>query len=406
MISIFTGVAGMRAGQRAIDVIANNIANLNTIAFKSGRVSFQEALVQTLRAGSTAGTNPMQVGLGVGVASIDNIMDQGNLKSTSRPTDLAITGDGFFIVSNGTGFSYTRDGNFQLDANNRLVSASNGMAVEGWAADPATGQINTSANLSPSSALTIPLGTMAVARQTSNSVFKANLDASSAADTVVNSTFSIYDSLGQTHQITVAFTKSDTANTWDWTASSPDGTSDSTGTLTFDANGQLDTAGNALSLTLTNPNGATSPIDLTLDFSTVTQLVGDSNVQVVSQDGLPTGTLQSFSIDQNGIITGVFDNGMAQTLGQLALARFANPAGLDKQGSNLYGVSPNSGIALIAPPGVGGTGTVSAGQLEMSNVDLANEFANLVVTQRGFQANSRVITTGDEMLQDLLTLKR
>jgi len=406
MISIFTGVAGLRAHQRAVDVIANNIANINTVAFKAGRASFQEALVQTLRAASAAGTNPMQVGLGVSVASIDNVMSQGNLRSTARPTDVAIVGDGFFVLSDGSSLDYTRDGVFQLDAQNRLVSASNGMALLGWTADPVTGQINTSTALGPSDNLTIPLGTLSIARQTANAVYQANLDASAAAGTTADTSFTIFDSLGDSHQVDLTFTKSATAGEWGWEATGADFTGSGTGTLTFDENGQITTPTQPLSLTLTDPNGATSPIDLQLDFSIVTQLAGPSSIQVVYQDGMPMGTLESFTIDQQGIVTGIFGNGMAQTLGQIALARVPNPGGMTRTGSNLYALSPNSGIAVITPPGSSGSGTLASGFLEMSNVDLASEFADLVITQRGFQANSRVITTADEMLQDVLTLKR
>jgi flagellar hook protein FlgE len=406
MISIFTGVAGLRAHQRAVDVIANNIANINTVGFKAGRASFQEALVQTLRAASAAGTNPMQVGLGVSVASIDNLMSQGNLKSTGRPGDLAIVGDGFFVLGDASSLYYTRDGVFQLDAQNRLVAASNGMRVVGWTADPVTGDVNTSEALGPTAELVIPLGTLSIARQTSTAVYQANLDASAAAGTTVDTSFTIFDSLGTSHQVNVAFTKSAIAGEWDWTATGADFTGSGTGTLAFDSNGQITTPTLPLSLTLTNPNGAVSPIGLDLDFSIVTQLSGPSTVQVVYQNGMPMGTLDSYTIDQQGIITGIFGNGMSQTLGQIALARVPNPGGMSRLGDNLYGLSPNSGIAVITPPGSSGSGEIASGFLEMSNVDLANEFANLVITQRGFQANSRVITTADEMLQDVLTLKR
>lgn len=406
MISIFTGVAGLRAHQRAVDVIANNIANLNTVGFKAGRASFQEALVQTLKAGSTTGVNPMQVGLGVNVGSIDNVMTQGNLKSTARPTDLAIVGDGFFVLSNGNSLAYSRDGVFQLDAENRLVSAGNGMRVAGWAADPTTGAVNTSAAVTPASELVIPLGTLSIARQTTTASYQANLDASAAGGTDVATSFTLFDSLGQSHQVDVTFTKSATTNEWDWSATGADFTGSDTGTLTFNANGQITTPSEPLSLTLTNPNGANANIDLDLDFSIVTQLAGASTVQVVYQDGVPLGTLESYIVNETGLLTGIFGNGMSQALGQIALARVPNPGGMSRMGDNLYGLSPNSGLAVIAPPGTSGNGKVASGFLEMSNVDLASEFADLVITQRGFQANSRIITTADEMLQDVLTIKR
>jgi flagellar hook protein FlgE len=407
MLALFTGVAGLRANQRAVDVIANNIANLNTVGFKAGRVSFQEALVQTLGGASTAGKNPMQVGLGVTISSIDTLMSQGNLKPTDLPTDVAIEGDGFFVLSDGNSLLFSRDGVFQLDAQNRLVSAANGMAVCGWLADPTTGQIQNTSTLGVDSALTIPLGAMTVARQTSEVVYQSNLEAGAADGDSVATSFSFFDSLGADHRVNVAFTKTATDNEWAWEATDPSsGAVYGSGTLTFDENGQCTSPTAALSITLADPGGASSPTDLQLDFSAVTQLAGTSTIQAVRQDGLAMGTLQSFTMDDQGIITGVFSNGMSQQLGQIALSVVANPGGLQRLGNSLYGLSPNSGATVITPPGHAGAGRVASGHIEMSNVDLANEFANLILTQRGFQANSRIITTSDEMLQELLTLKR
>ncbi len=407
MISIFTGVAGLRTYQRAVDVIANNIANVNTIGFKSARVSFAEALAQTLRAGSESGTNPMQIGLGVGVSSIDNLMNQGNLKSTGSPTDIAILGDGFFVLSDGSSISFTRNGVFQLDGRNHLVAASNGMHILGWIADPTTGAIDSTTNVDASTAITIPIGTQLAARQTANATYQGNLDAGQDPAAPVETKFTIYDSLGAPHQLSITFTKSAlTPNEWTWSVSSPDGASADTGTITFTENGECQNGTISFTLTLTTPGGAAADISIDADLSAVTQFVGSTTAQAVTQDGLPVGTLQSFSIDDLGLLTGVYSNGMVQPLARIALAAFTNPAGLSKLGSGLYTTSPNSGDPIIKPPNVGANGTLAAGFLEMSNVDLAHEFANLIVTQRAFQANSRVVTTADEMLQDVLTLKR
>ena len=407
MISIFTGVAGLQTYQRAVDVIANNIANVNTVAFKSSRVTFAEALAQTLRSGSEAGTNPMQIGLGVGLSSIENLMGQGNLKSTGRPTDVAILGDGFFIISDGRGISFTRAGVFQLDGHNRLVSASNGMRLLGWLADPATGVIDTATDINPATEILIPVGTLLAARQTANAMYQGNLDAGQDPAEPVDAPFTIYDSLGAPHQITVTFTKSAVnPNEWGWAVTSPDGASADTGTITFTTSGEAQTGSIDFTLALTASGGAEPNIAITADMTALTQLVGDTSAQCVSQDGLSVGALQSFSIDELGVITGIYSNGMAERLAQVALASFTNPAGLSKLGNNLYAPSPNSGSPIIKPPNVGANGTLAAGFLEMSNVDLAQEFADLIVTQRSFQANSRVVTTADEMLQDVLTLKR
>ena len=407
MISIFTGVAGLQTYQRAVDVIANNIANVNTVAFKAARVSFSEALAQTLRAGSENGTNPMQIGLEVGLSSIENLMGQGNLKSTGRPTDVAILGDGFFVISDGAKIAFTRDGVFQLDGRNRLVSASNGMRLLGWLADPVTGEIDATADIDPTTEILIPVGTRLAARQTVGAIYQGNLNASQDPAEPIDTSFTIYDSLGAPHQMTLAFTKSAVnPNEWSWAVTSPDGNSADTGTITFTANGECQTGSIDFTLTLTSPNGATAAIPVEADLTAVTQLVGETSAQCTSQDGLPVGSLQSFSIDEFGIVTGIYSNGMTEQVAQVALSAFTNPGGLSKLGGNLYVPSPNSGSPIIKPPNVGANGTLAAGFLEMSNVDLAEEFANLIVTQRSFQANSRVVTTADEMLQDVLTLKR
>jgi flagellar hook protein FlgE len=407
MISIFTAVAGLQTYQRAVDVIANNIANVNTIGFKSARVSFAESLCQTLRAGSESGINPMQIGLGVGLGSIENLVTQGNLKSTGRPTDVAILGDGYFVLSDGQRISFTRNGVFQLDGKNRLVAASNGMQVLGWLADPATRTIDTTTNIDRSAEIIVPIGTRLAARQTSSAIYQGNLDAAQDPAVPVDTSFTIYDSLGAAHQIVLTFTKSAVnPNEWSWAVTSPDGTSADTGVMTFTSNGECQTNSIGFTLTLTTPGGATAAIPITADLTTVTQLVGTTSAQAVSQDGLPVGSLQSFSIDEMGVVTGIYSNGMSERLAQIALAGFTNPAGLTKRGGGLYEPSPNSGTPNIKPANVGSNGTLAAGFLEMSNVDLAQEFANLIVTQRAFQANSRVVTTADEMLQDVLTLKR
>ncbi len=408
MIALYNGVSGLAAQQQAVDVIANNIANINTVGYKASRVTFMDALSNTLRGASTSGTNPVQVGLGVAVAGIDANMTQGNLQSTSRPTDLALEGQGFFILGGGGSTAYTRAGNFGLDATNRLVSLVNGMAVLGWQADPITGEVDNSTTVGPDSSISIPLGTMARARATEHVVYQSNLDANTAVGGTVSTSFSVYDSLGNDHQIQLDFTKSG-ANAWTWRLTSPDidpAAAPLTGNITFDANGQCLLPNIACSLTLANANGAVNPLAFSVNTESVTQLAGDATIRAVSQDGLELGWLESFSIDQNGLITGGFSNGMTQALGQVAVATFNNPAGLERTGSSMYTPSANSGTPSISAPGRGGAGKVAGGYLELSNVNLADEFANLIVTQRGFQASSRIISTADEMLQDLVTLKR
>ncbi|MHB9130799.1 MAG: flagellar hook protein FlgE [Armatimonadota bacterium] len=407
MSSIYTGVSGMQSSQQAVEVIANNIANLNTTGFKANRVSFQEALVNTLSYGDDNGMNPKQIGMGVAVGSIDTIMTQGNLKPTGRTQDMAIVGDGFFVVSDGTNEYFTRDGIFQLDSENQLVMASNGFKVVGWQADTTTHTVDSSVTLSPASKVVIPLGTLA-SQATDNVVLSSNLNSSAAVGDIAATTFSIYDSLGQAHSVTVTFTKSGN-NAWNWSTASPDaaGTwTPSTGTVSFNDQGVFSASTGQVSLNLGTPNGAANPVVFDFDFSKVTQKSGVNNIQCESQNGLAPGILQDFYVQEDGQIMGTYSNGASRLLGQIALARFTNPAGLQRDGNNLWNISPNSGSQMINTPTAGGGGKIRSGYVELSNVDLATEFANLIITQRGFQANSRTITTSDEMLQDMLQLKR
>lgn len=413
MIAIYTGVTGLTAHQQAVDVIANNIANVDTTGYKSGRANFQAALSQTLQAasygtGSSGSTNPVQVGLGVEVGSIDNIMTQGDLESTGNTLDVAINGNGFFVLGDSTGQYVTRSGVFSLNDAGQLVSTATGMTVLGWQADPSTGVLPNSESITNDSSITIPIGVMSIAQATQNVSYEANLDASAAVGDTVDTSVYVYDSLGNQHEVDITFTKT-ADNTWSWAASSPDAdpnVAGSSGTLEFTADGQIINSSFDLSLSLLDTGGATSPLNCTLSCAGITQLSGDSDVQAVSQDGVEKGTLESVSIDSEGVITGAFSNGLSRTIGQIALARFANEAGLTAVGNSLWQASAASGPTATVRPGTAGTGTLSSGYLEQSNVDLASEFADLIVTQRGFQASSRVITTADEMLQDLLTLKR
>ncbi|NPV53689.1 MAG: flagellar hook protein FlgE [Firmicutes bacterium] len=410
MRAMFSGVSGSKAHQVRMDVIGNNIANINTIGFKASRVTFHEVLCQTLKNGAApvpggrGGVNPMQVGLGTGVRSIDTFQTQGNLETTDLPTDLAIEGAGFFVVSDGEKQYFTRDGAFKLDAANTLVNPSTGYRVQGWIAD-AAGHIDTT---QPIQDVKIPLGEKMLAKATANVKLRGNLDAGAAVGDTVDVPVEVFDSLGKAYDLTVTFEKV-AGGQWSLSASgdgSPSITSPSPAQITFDADGQSGVSTGSLQL---NPTGgATTPQTVTLDFSTMTQYNTSSGsvVSMASQDGFPPGSLEDFSIADNGLITGVYTNGQHQPLGQIVLANFANPAGLERLGSNMYRSSANSGAALIGVATTEARGKIVEGALEMSNVDLAREFTDMIITQRGFQANSRIITTADEMLQDLLTLKR
>jgi flagellar hook protein FlgE len=695
MRSLFAGVSGLRNHQTRMDVIGNNIANVNTVAYKASRVTFAEAFAQLLQGasrppGDLGGINPIQIGLGSKIGSIDQNFSQGNLESTGLNTDLAIQGDGLFVLSDGSRSYYTRAGNFQLDANGKLVSPANGFKVQGINAD-------SSGNISTGSAITdieLPFGQKSPARATSSVTLTGNLDAreqplgtilatqgrvfaveastsnggagsdvsglyangaanssifgmvpdsttvtvsdgtntrtytyvkndtgvgtsdfhsltdlvaeinnnfgaggfntltaaqnnatgaigftaisaiglnvtssnpallkalgtangnlaaaatgltdqfshvavgtdlvtslrdgagqslglvagntiaidgnkggtavpsgsiavaagttysqllatinttlgitningaaidpttgamtitgdgglinglsgvnirsaaagaaafnavfdsragnyverQAASDVVHQAAITVYDSIGTPISLSMTFTKDPTApNRWLWQASVPAPgavTGGGSGFVTFDTDGRLETFaynGGANSLQFDPGSGATAPVNIRLDsgllgdINGLSQFASPSNAVASAQDGYPMGNLQDFSVDSRGVITGYFTNGVNQTLAQIALASFNNPSGLLRQGNNMYGESANSGNAIIGFSGTSNQSTITPGALESSNVDLSEEFTNMIIAQRGFQANARVITTADEMLTELVNLKR
>lgn len=404
MRSMYAGVSGLKAHQTRMDVIGNNIANVNTAGFKASRVTFKEMLSQTLSGakapqGNRGGMNPQQVGLGVSLGSIDTNLVQGNLQSTGLGTDLAIQGNGFFVVNNGTQNFYTRAGALTLDENGNLVNASNGYIMQGWMAT--NGIINTN---SPLTGIRIPIGDTMAPQASTEAVFAGNLNAADPEDWTA--TIDIYDSQGEKHTLTLNFNPTKTHNEWKWTASI-DGASLSrkTGTIIFSGDGKVDTVkGDTFNINFNN--GTDQITGFRLDLSAVTQMAGDNTLDGLYADGYSMGSLESFSIDNAGVITGSYSNGLTKAIGQIAVANFSNAGGLTRVGDTLFAESQNSGIAQIGAAGTAGRGKISAGTLEMSNVDLAEQFTDMITTQRGFQANSRIISTTDEMLQDLVNLKR
>lgn len=410
MRSLFAGVSGLRNHQIRMDVIANNIANVNTTGYKMARVTFQDLFYQTLRGASApqdgiGGTDPIQVGLGMIIGGINTIHTPGNFQYTGNPTDFAIQGDGFFIVTDGIKNYFTRDGAFSIGLDGSLVNPSTGYKVLGWRANT-SGIVDTSMPVEP---IVIPKGQQMMARATSNVKIVGNLDAQSDLGTTFSAPTTIYDSLGVSHTLRFTFEKT---NTNEWTVTASIDGNDISGwssTIVFNNDGTYDPSSSTvttlnISASLFNPGAG--DLNINPDFSNITQLGGDTSISVSYQDGYPMGSLIDFTVSGNGVITGIYSNGLNQVLGQIALANFGNPGGLTRVGSNLFEVSVNSGEPLIGTPGSGGRGSLYVGALEMSNVDLASEFTNMIITQRGFQANSRIITTSDEMLQELVNLKR
>lgn len=408
--AMYNGVSSLEAHQKRINVIGNNIANVNTTGYKAERVTFQDQLSQTIQGASkgdgvnVGGTNPIQLGLGVKVGSIDILTEQGGLQSTSRPPDLAVQGNGYFMLSDSGGTKYTRDGSFSIDSKGDLVSAAGGSYVLGWKAD-AKGNIDNSKQIDMSSHLSIPIGGLTLTSPTDTVTYAGNLSAeATAASPAYSRNVKVYDSLGEPQSVTLSFTRQPNSNVWDWTASGPSVAAGSSGTITFDGSGTR--TANTGAITLNPTNGANKPQTITPDFSQVVQVSGSSTLAPSGQNGFAPGSLQSFAIDQAGIVTGIFNNGYTRTLGQIALTGFANPTGLEKAGSNSYRATVNSGLPQVGTATAGGLGQISTGYLEQSNVDLSNEFTSMIVTQRGFQANTKIITTVDQLLDDVINLKR
>ena len=410
--SMSSALSGLRNHQVMLDVVGNDIANVSTVGFKSSSTVFSDVLTQTLNGASapgaaTGGTNPAQIGLGSRLAGTVQSFTQGAIQRTGRTTDIAIQGDGFFVVNNGTENLYTRAGSFTLDATGNLTTP-DGMLVQGWQAD-GTGVINTNAGITP---VKIRVGELLPPTQTSNVDLGGNLSADAAIGVTTTLTVSAYDDQGVPIPLNLTFTKS-AAN--QWTVTGTQGipavavaltdnvlTFDGSGELTVPADRNINIAGGVI------PNMPTAiTIDLggTGEPGRLTQYAGSSTAAITQQNGAPAGSLQSFNVGQDGTIVGNYSNGKTRPIGQLALAVFTNPGGLERI-AGVWRETPNSGLAQTGTPGAGGRGLMSSGTLEMSNVDLAEEFTRLIVAQRGFQGNARVVTTADEILQEVVNLRR
>lgn len=440
--SMFAGVSGSRSHQVWMDVIGDNIANINTPGYKAGRVTFHELLVQTIRGGGApvqggrGGINPMQVGLGTSLRSIDTWHTQGNIQVTEVPSDLAIDGIGFFVLSDGMKTYFTRDGSFQIGADGVLVSPATGYRVQGRPVDPSTGEIDAT---QPPTDIKILIGQVMEAAATRNTILRGNLDGQADVGDTVNGLLQVYDSLGLLHKLPIRFTKMDQVTladgtvvdqrVWKWEVIElvPDPTNPDNppieqvldkGAIVFTENGKYDSeTSQAVCEALGTgyryppafdlpPSHGSAAQTVRIDMESLTQYAEPSSVSMSFQDGFPAGTLETFAVDSDGIITGIYSNGQYRTLAQIVLAIFSNPGGLLRMGGGFYQVSPNSGAPIIGEPMKDGKGKIIGGAIEMSNVDLAKQFTDMIISQRGFQANSRVITTADEMLQDLLSLKR
>jgi flagellar hook protein FlgE len=414
MPSFSIPLSGLSADSQALNAISNNLANLNTVGYKDTSMQFKDLFYQQI--GSTGAGEPIAIGAGVTIGSNAGVFTQGSIENSGVHTDMAIQNEGFFVTNKNGLQEYTRAGNFTKAPNGDLVTQ-DGANVMGFPA--VNGVINAQGAVGP---INIPLGSTTPASATANIQFGINLDATAAAGTTFNAQTPIYDSLGATHVLTITFTKSATANTWGYNVTIPGADVGSatptvpvvlkTGTLTFNSAGQLTLpAANIGPVPITGfVNGAA-----TLNFNwngiaapsqTITQFAGASAQGNSTQDGFSSGTLTDFTVDQNGVVQGSFSNGQSRALAQLALATFGNEEGLNRAGSNSFEATIGSGAANVGVANTGGKGSIIGGSLELSNVDIATEFARLIVAQRGYQANAKSVTTFDQVTQDTINLKQ
>ena len=408
-----SGLSGLNTAAKNLDVIGNNVANSNTVGYKGSRTLFADVFASSLSGGGTG-----QVGIGTKVAQVQQEFTQGNITVTNNALDIAISGQGFFRLSESGNISYSRNGQFHLNNAGYIVNSDN-LQLTGYSVDasgsiissaPGLLQIST-ADISPRATTSFDATINLDSRSTPIAV------AFSAADpsTYTSSTSgTVYDSLGNSHVFTMYFVKTAVAGQWELRANI-DGTAvgnvnlgagaGNPVNLNFSNTGTLTTAMPLAGVQLTVGGGAVTPIALSLDFSGSTQFGSEFSVNALAQDGYTSGRITGFNIGDDGIILGRYSNGQSKTLGQIVLANFANPQGLRPQGNNLWEETSDSGLAIVGAPQTGSLGTLQSAAVEDSNVDLTQELVNMITAQRVYQANAQTIKTQDQVLQTLVNLR-
>lgn len=421
--SLYTGASGLTAHSQAINVVGDNIANVSTVGYKASNANFNDVLGRRTLGGQA-------LGAGVEMGGVNQTFGQGSFMSTGGSLDYSIQGDGFFVLSGAldgvAGDYYTRDGRFSLDNEGFLVNQ-HGLHVQGYGLD-ATGTVQgapTDITLNPS---TPPIATTAVDMAMNLDVNDFNGTTWNAADPENNSDYAtsvdVYDSLGNAHSVQLYFVNNG-GGAWEWHAMVDGGeltggtqgtpTEIADGTLGFNSDGMLDTE--TLNASSASFLGATSPQAITFDFGDAittdggtgqgtTQYGNPTTINQVNQDGSAAGELLDVITAEDGTISGVYSNGQTEPLAKVAMAKFQSPGGLFRANDQLWTATQDSGQALVGEAGTGGRGSIAQGALEGSNVDLGKELVTLIAYQRAFQANSRTITTADEMLTEINNLKR
>jgi flagellar hook protein FlgE len=404
-------LSGLEADSVSLNTIGNNLANLNTTAYKGQTTSFEDLFYQQI--GQSGSGDAIQVGAGTKVSGTSTDFSEGTLlpDANSNPTDMALSGNGFFIVNQNGVQSLTRAGNFQISSNGSLITQ-DGQQVMGY---PATdGVVNQNGALQP---IVIPVGATEGAQATQNISVTSNLNSGATVGTAFTTPVTLYDSLGQSYQATISYDKTGT-NTWSYAVTLPPGAAtgapvNNTGTLTFDSNGNLTSPTGSVT-GISFPGMADGASNLTFNWNmndasgnpTLTQLATASTNNTQNQDGFASGNYQTISVDTSGLITAQFSNGQSSTVGQVAVASVANVQGLVATGGNNFTTTAASGQATAGVAGTGGRGTVEDNALEQSNVNISTEFSNLIVAQRAFEANSKTVTTFDTISQDVLAMVR
>ncbi|HYA88514.1 MAG TPA: flagellar hook protein FlgE [Nitrospirota bacterium] len=431
--ALYTAVSGMDATNTELSVIGNNIANMNTIGFKASTVSFDDVLSQSIANGSGAS----QIGQGVAISSVSPDFSEGSFESTSNSLDLAINGNGMFMVNKDGADYYTRDGQFSLGSNGNIVD-SNGNALQGYLANAAGDITGTIGNLqlttgqSPANATTVVNLGINLNSMTTGAADNFTLDGNGPhepndpANYDFSNTTTIYDAQGSAHNVTEYFVKTGN-NTWNvhYVYADPavsgqllqagqtsgGAGADPTGAatvqqLTFNADGSLNTVASVATPVTFNFGGGAAAQTLNFNYGTSTQYAGSNSIANVTQDGYASGSLMSESISNTGVISEVFSNGETRAVGQVALAGFSAPSELTELGGNLYEQSVGSGAPVIGTAGSSGLGNLDSSSLEESNTDLDQEMVQMITAQNGYDANSKIIQTADDMLQALMNIKQ
>ena len=403
--SLYTGVSGLSANSEAMGIIGDNISNVNTVGFKSSKAVFSDLFSTVLANGSTT----RQLGRGSQLSGTLKEFSQGAFEASSNALDMALDGSGFFVVNNGQGNQYTRAGQFRLN-DNGLVQTVTGQTLQGQ---------RVTNGIASATVESIDLaGVQSSPEATTSFTLGANLDASSSAAATFNSPVSIYNSVGTQVTASIQFTKVDGANSWTYNISTSEGTltSGASGTVSFDNSGNLTSPVTDPSIVIDYSASASPALTQTLSWDLVnssgtsngklTGFAAASNNNSLVQDGFSTGTLVGLTTDSTGIISGLFNNGQTDKLFQVTLGDFLAPTGLQRAGSNLFSETAESGQVVLGTAGTGGFGGITGQSLELSNVDLAEQFVTMIQTQQAFQASARIITTADDLLTEAVNLVR